>query len=74
MYLFDKQSNEYKEEILPSTITKRLAVEMGASMPWYKYASNVHGIDTFGSSMPIDQIFGTYGFTEEVVYNKVKSL
>ena len=74
MYLFDKQSNEYKEEILPSTITKRLAVEMGASMPWYKYASNVHGIDTFGASMPIDQIFGTYGFTEEVVYNKVKSL
>ena len=74
MYLFDKQSKEYKEEILPSTITKRLAVEMGASMPWYKYASNVHGIDTFGASMPIDEIYGAYGFTEEVVYNKVKSL
>ena len=68
MYLFEKQSKEYKEEILPSTITKRLAVEMGASMPWYKYASNVHGIDTFGASMPIDQIYGTYGFTEEVIY------
>jgi transketolase len=74
MYLFEKQSNEYKEQVLPSAITKRLAVEMGASMPWYKYASNVHGIDTFGASMPIDHIFESYGFTEEVIYEKVKSL
>ena len=55
MFLFDKQSKEYKEQVLPSTITKRLAIEMGASMP-------------------IDEIYGTYGFTEEVVYEKVKSL
>lgn len=74
MYLFDRQSKEYKEEILPSSITKRLAVEMGTSMPWYKYASNVHGIDTFGASMPLSEIFAEYGFTEEVIYKEIKSL
>lgn len=74
MFLFEKQSKEYKEEILPSSITKRIAIEMGASMPWYKYASKVHGIDTFGASMPLHEIFGTYGFTEEVIYEEVKSL
>ena len=74
MYLFEKQSKEYKEEILPSSITKRLAVEMGSTMSWYKYSSNVHGIDTFGASMPIGEIFKEYGFTEEVIYNKIKSL
>ncbi len=69
MYLFEKQSNEYKEEVLPSGITKRLAVEMGHTMPWYKYSSNVFGISEFGISSPIDHIHNHYGFTEENIYN-----
>ncbi len=70
MYLFEKQSDEYKNQILPKRITKRMAVEMGSSMPWYKYASNVHGIDEFGQSMPLKYINEEYGFTEEVLFNE----
>lgn len=44
---------------------KRLAIEMGASMPWYKYASNVFGIDRFGVSAPIKHIHEYFGFTPE---------
>lgn len=74
MFLFEKQSNEYKNSILPKEITKRLAVEMGSSMPWYKYSSEVHGIDVFGSSMPLKHIAEEYGFTVENIYNKFKAI
>ena len=74
MFLFDKQEKSYKEKILPSKITKRLAVEMGASMPWYKYASNVLGIDTYGSSMPLKYIHETYGFTVLNIYEAYKKI
>ncbi len=70
MYLFEQQSEEYKNYILPKRITKRMAVEMGSSMSWYKYASNVHGIDDFGQSMPLKYINEEYGFTEEVLFNE----
>lgn len=70
MDLFERQSEEYKNKILPRRITKRMAVEMGASMCWYKYASKVHGIDEFGKSMPLKYIAEAYGFTEEAIYNE----
>ena len=63
-FLFDQQSEEYKETILPKNLRK-VAVEMGATMSWYKYADIVKGIDTFGASMPIDEIYATYGFRVE---------
>ena len=63
MFLFDMQTAEYKESVLPSNVKKRLAIEMGASMPWYKYASNVFGIDRFGVSAPIKHIHEYFGFT-----------
>lgn len=64
MFLFDKQPAEYKESILPANL-KKMAVEMGSSMPWYKYANFVFGLDQFGSSMPIKHIHEFYGFTKE---------
>ena len=70
MDLFERQSEEYKNKVLPRRITKRMAVEMGSSMCWYKYASKVHGIDEFGKSMPLKHIPEAYGFTEEVIYNE----
>lgn len=73
-FLFEKQSNSYKEKILPSNITKRLAVEMGSTMSWYKYASNVLGIDTYGASMPLKYIHETYGFTVENIYKQYKNI
>lgn len=71
MFLFDQQSKEYKEEILPKNKLK-VAVELGASMPWYKYADEVYGLDEFGASMPIKYIHETYGFTAEAISEKIK--
>ena len=62
MFLFDQQPQEYKDQILPPSL-KKMAIEMGSTMPWYKYASVVYGIDTFGASMPLKHIHDTYGFT-----------
>ena len=66
MFLFDKQPKEYKEKVLPKN-AKVMAIEMGATLPWYKYASYVKGIDTFGASMPIKYIFDYYGFTADKI-------
>ena len=73
-FLFDKQDAEYKEMILPHKITKRLAIEMGHTMSWYKYASNVYGIDTFGISAPLKCIHEHYGFTVENLVNVYKNI
>lgn len=70
MDLFEAQSDEYKNKVLPRRITKRMAVEMGSSMCWYKYASKVHGIDEYGKSMPLKHIAESYGFTEDIIYNE----
>lgn len=72
-FLFDQQSEEYKETILPKNLRK-VAVEMGATMSWYKYADIVKGIDTFGASMPIDEIYATYGFRVEDLVDYFKSV
>ncbi|MDE7384647.1 MAG: transketolase [Anaeroplasmataceae bacterium] len=74
MDIFESQSEEYKNKIIPRRITKRMAVEMGSSMCWYKYASKVHGIDEYGKSMPLKHIAEAYGFTEEVIYNEFLDL
>lgn len=74
MFLFEKQSAEYKESVLPAKITKRLAIEMGHTMSWYKYSSNVFGIDTFGISAPLKHIPDYFGFTEENLVNVFKNI
>ena len=71
MFLFDKQSAEYKEEILPKKNLK-IAVELGATMPWYKYADVVYGLDDFGASMPIKYIHESYAFRAEDIAQMVK--
>ena len=69
MFMFERQSKEYKESVLPKN-HKIMAVEMGATMSWYKYADYVKGIDEFGKSMPINYIFDEYGFTVDKVYDE----
>ena len=73
MYLFDKQSKEYKEEVIPSN-AKTMAIEMACSMPWYKYSKNVYGVDTFGVSAPASVVTKHFKFTVLDVYNYYKSL
>ena len=74
---FEKQSAKYKESILPSNVTKRVAIEAGATMCWYKYVGfegKVVGIDTFGASAPAGQLFKKFGFTVEKVVEAVNEV
>ncbi|MBD8034462.1 transketolase [Solibacillus merdavium] len=74
---FEKQSKEYKESVLPKAVTKRLAIEMGASFGWHKYVGfegDVLAIDKFGASAPEKIVIKEYGFTVENVVAKVKAL
>ncbi|MDF2606505.1 MAG: tktC [Bacillales bacterium] len=75
--LFDKQSQEYKNEVLPKNVRKRLAIEMGSSLGWHKYAGDegsVLAIDTFGASAPGEIVMEKYGFSVDNVVLKVKEM
>jgi len=65
MELYERQSDDYKESVLPSTCTKRIAMEAGVSAPWYKYASKVVGVDRFGFSAPGDIVMKELGMSPE---------
>ncbi|MEI2364506.1 transketolase [Niallia circulans] len=74
--LFEKQSPEYKERILPESVQARVAIEAGSSLGWREYigAKGEHiTIDHFGASAPADKLFQEYGFTVENVVAKVKA-
>ena len=73
MFLFEKQPDDYKAKVLPKGQV-RMSVEMGATMPWCKYADHQFGIDEFGASMPLNDIYGYYGFTQDNLYTKFKDL
>ncbi len=75
--LFDAQSEEYKQKVLPKNIRKRLAVEAGSPIGWHKYVTDdgdVIGVTKFGESAPGDQVMKEYGFSVENVIAKAKAL
>lgn len=77
MDIFEQQSDEYKEKILPQTVEKCLVVEAGSSICWGKYLGfkgKSVTIDTFGASAPANVLFKKYGFTVENVVNKALSM
>ncbi|MFD1705277.1 transketolase [Siminovitchia sediminis] len=74
---FEKQSEEYKQSVLPRTVKKRLAIEMGSSLGWERYTGDegaVMAIDRFGASAPGGKVIEEYGFTVERVVQNVKDL
>ncbi len=74
---FDKQDQAYKESVLPSSVTARLAIEAGISDFWYKYVGlngKIIGMTSFGESGPAEQLFAKFGFTVENVVEQAKSL
>ncbi len=74
--LFEEQSKEYKEELLPLNIRRRVSLEMGNSALWYKYVGLdglAIGIDKFGASAPANKVIEEYGFTVEAVVEKIKN-
>ena len=75
--LFEEQSQDYKEEVLPSHAIKRLAVEAGSSLGWHKYVGlegNIIAMETFGASGPGGQLFEKFGFTVENIVAKAMEL
>ena len=77
MDVFEKQSEEYKESVLPKSVRKRVAVEALSDFGWYRYVGldgKVICMKGFGASGPANQLFEHFGFTVENVVNTVKSL
>ena len=75
--IFDEQPQEYKESVLPKNILKRVAVEAGVTLGWYKYVGlegRVIGLDRFGASAPYKTLYKEFGITTEAIVEAVNSL
>jgi len=75
--VFEKQDEAYKESVLPSSVSARVAVEAGIADYWYKYVGlngKVVGMTTFGESAPAADLFKHFGFTVDNVVNVSKSI
>jgi transketolase len=77
MELFFAQDKAYQESVIPSAVRARVAVEAGATMPWYRLTGldgRVIGIDRFGASAPAETLFKEYGLTTEHVVGAVEDI
>ena len=77
MELFEAQSKEYRDQVLPRAVTARLAVEPGATMSWWKWVGSdgdVLGLDRFGASAPGAIVLKELGFTSENIAAKARAL
>lgn len=73
--VFDAQSSEYREQVLPSAVTKRIAIEAAAADYWYKYVGlegKVIGLKSFGLSAPADKVYQDLHITCEAIIQAVK--
>ena len=74
--LFAAQPAEYRESVLPSGITARVAVEAAHPQPWWRWvgdAGDVVGLDHFGASAPYQRLYQEFGITAEVVADRVRA-
>jgi len=68
--LFDAQSKEYREQVLPAAVTARVVIEAGVTEAWWRYAGSqgrVIGMDRFGQSAPAGELFEHFGFSTDNV-------
>jgi transketolase len=68
--LFDRQSQEYRDEVLPPSVKARVAVEQASTLGWDRYVGDggaVVGMHTFGASAPLKQLLVKFGFTPDRV-------
>jgi transketolase len=73
--LFERQSQEYRDGVLPPEITGRVAVEAGVRMGWERYIGprgEFIGMSTFGASAPLETVFKGFGITVDAVVNAAK--
>jgi transketolase len=74
--LFEQQDQAYRDSILPPDVTARVAVEQGSVIGWDRYvgpAGTVIGMHTFGSSAPLKDLLGKFGFTPEKVLEAARA-
>jgi transketolase len=75
--VFDAQDQDYREAVLPASVTARVAIEAGVTNGWWHYVGpqgRVIGIDQFGQSAPAGELFRYYGFTVDNVVAAAKSI
>jgi transketolase len=75
--LFERQSKEYRDSVLPPSVKKRIAVEAGVTMGWEKYVGDsgrIIGMTSYGASAPADVLFKHFGFTIDNVLKTAKEL
>jgi transketolase len=75
--LFEQQSVEYKESVIPSHVTARVAIELGSTFGWREYvgqAGKMITIDHFGASAPANKLLQEYGFTLENIVETFKQI
>jgi len=73
--LFEKQSQEYRESVLPPSVTARVSVEQASTMGWSRYVGltgRTIGMQTFGASAPLKELQKKFGFTPEAVVAAAK--
>lgn len=74
---FEQQDDDYKNSVLPPSITKRVTIEAASTFGWAKYAGSAGltlGIDNFGASAPGDLVLDKYGMNTQNIVNKFLSL
>lgn len=75
--IFEKQSIEYRDSVLPPSITKRISVEQASMMGWSQYVGpegRMIGMKTFGASAPLKELQKKFGFTPEDVVKTARAL
>lgn len=75
--LYDMQSAEYKESVLPAAVTKRVSIEAGSTLGWDRYvgaSGKAMGVDKFGASAPAEVIYKEYGLTADAMAAEAKAL
>jgi len=75
--LFERQPEDYQNEVLPPDVPWRISIEAGSTRCWYKYVGlqgAIVGIDHFGASAPGEVLFRESGLTPEKILDKVKAL
>jgi transketolase len=74
--LFELQSAEYRESVLPSSVTARVAIEQASTFGWERYVGvrgAIVGMSTFGASAPLKELQSRFGFTPEAVVETAKA-
>lgn len=77
MDVFEKQSDEYKESVLPAHVTKRIAIEAGVSATWFRYVHDpkaIFGVDTFGESAPAEELYALFNLTTQAIVAKAQAM